>query len=208
MSSGGGHGSSWIVTYSDMITLLMACFIMIVTFGTKERDKHSRRKDSLLDGKGGAGAVGPAEGTPRDSVLVRISPLDRQMLRGSEAPPLYSDPVLDDVEGALRALETTPLGTLADNYALRVPVAFLFAAPDRLSESGARLLQWVARTVRQLPYDVQVQASDARLVPQAVKVSQYLFQFASLSPVRLGVGVRAQPGGDGDYLYLALLRNR
>ena len=57
---GGGHGASWIVTYSDMITLLMTLFIVIVTFGTKQQDKYSKKNDSVVGGKGGLGAAGPA----------------------------------------------------------------------------------------------------------------------------------------------------
>src|SRR5579885_3441765 len=119
---GGGHGAKWIVTYSDMITLLMTLFIVIVTFGSKEQDRYAKKLDSVVGGEGGTGAAGPTgQGIGRDSVLVRVSFLGRTVYTGSEAPPLYSDPYPEPAAAALRALEKPPLGRLSDNFAFRVP---------------------------------------------------------------------------------------
>src|SRR5437879_5595313 len=123
---GGGHGASWIVTYSDMITLLMTLFIVIVTFGSKQTERFSKKNDSIVGGKGGTGAVGPtALGTDRTAVLIRVSQLGSPVVHGSEVPPLYSDPSSDPVESVLNGFTKTPPGGLGDNYRLRVPTAFL-----------------------------------------------------------------------------------
>lgn len=207
---GGGHGAGWIVTYSDMITLLMTMFIVIVTFGGKE-GKGGKKNDSLVGGKNGTGMAGPAIASEADkrAVLVRFTPLGRTVLRGSESAPMYDDPANDATESALQALDGPGLGRLSDNYYLRVPLGFLFASPDRLSPSGTRLLDLIARNVRSLPYDIQVRVSDPRHTPRAARVTHYLFQFASITPGRLSVGL-VQPADeqDGESLRFVFARNR
>ncbi len=207
---GGGHGAKWIVTYSDMITLLMTLFIVIVTFGSKEQDRHSKKLDSIVGGQGGTGFAGPSgQGTGRDSVMVRVSPLGRSVYTGSETPPLYSDPYPQPAAAALRALDESPAGRLSDNFAFRVPAEFLFDARGGLTASGATFLRGVGSAVRHLPFDVQLQVAGKERVPAAAKAVQYLFTNASLQPWRLGVAVCGGPGGvpEGE-VRLVLLRNR
>ncbi len=207
---GGGHGCGWIVTYSDMITLLMTMFIVIVTFGGKE-GKGNKKNDSLISGKSGTGAAGPSSAKEADkrAVLMRFSPLGRTVVRGAEMAPMYDDPANAWNDSVLQALEGPEFGKMSDNYFLRLPISFLFVAPDRLSPSGTQLLDLVARTVRPLPYDVQVQVSDARLTPQAARVSHYLFQVAGLTPGRLSVAlVQLAKGEDSESLRMVFVRNR
>src|SRR5262245_8187400 len=136
---GGGHGCGWIVTYSDMITLLMTMFIVIVTFGGKE-GKGGKKNDSVIGGKSGTGAAGPstAKEVDKRAVLTRFAPLGRTVLRGSENAPMYDDPNNDWSDSVLQALEGPEFGKMSDNYFLRLPLSFLFAAPDRLSPSGTQ----------------------------------------------------------------------
>ncbi len=208
-SGGGGHGASWIVTYSDMITLLMTLFIVIVTFGTKQQDRSSKKTNSLVGGKGGTGAAGHnSQGADRTAVMLRVTPLGRPVVHGSEAPPMYSDLPLEPVESVVNALDQTPPGRLSDNYRLRVSATFLFAGEERLSDSGTHALESFAAAVRQLPYDIQIQVNTAGRLPQAARVMQYLFQIAGIHPGRIGIAVR--PGrDDGDEaIWIVLVRSQ
>lgn len=207
---GGGHGAKWIVTYSDMITLLMTLFIVIVTFGSKEQDRASKKLDSVVGGQGGTGAAGPTgQGTGRDSVLVRVSPLGRSVYSGSEVPPLYSDPYPEPAAAALRALKEKPVGGLSDNFAFRVPADSLFDAAGKLTPSGMTLLRTVANAVRRLPFDVQLRVAGKERAAAAARAVQYLFANAGLEPWRLGVAVGPPPAGaTADDVLLVLLRNR
>jgi chemotaxis protein MotB len=204
---GGGHGG-WIVTYSDMITLLMTMFIVIVTFGSKDKDNYHKKTDSLVGGKGGAGAAGDAaKGADRNSVQVRVSPLGRPVLRGSETAPTYSDPSTEAIESVLNNLTEPAPGKLSDNFQLKVPVAFLFK-DDGLSEAGMRAMKNLSEAVFDLPYDIQVQVSEANGLPRAARITQYLFQGGSIHPGRLGVAVRPGERGAQDVVWLILMRNR
>jgi hypothetical protein len=188
----------------------MTMFIVIVTFGGKE-GKGNRKNDSVISGKSGTGAVGPSNAKEADkrAVLMRFSPLGRTVVRGSEIAPMYEDLANDWNDSVLKALEGPEFGKMSDNYYLRVPLSFLFASPEQLSPSGTQLLDLVARTVRPLPYDIQVRTTDPRHTPQATRASHYLFQFASITPGRLSVAlVQPAKGDDGDSLRFVFVRNR
>jgi hypothetical protein len=193
---GGGHGGSWIVTYSDMITLLMALFICIITFSSKEPEKYGKKRDSVLHGLGGDGSAGQtASGLDKDGYVWRQRPLSARLgLPGSEMPPTYSDPSQEATAEVLRSLEGPTLGRLGDRFALEASLDSLFESDKRLSPSGKLLLQALGRSLRSLPYEIYFEMSDARYVAQGVVMAQFVVENAAIHPSRLGVGIRA--GGE------------
>jgi hypothetical protein len=191
----GGHGGGWLVTYCDMVTLLMACFIMVITFGNKEPDKFSRNRGSLAGGKGGVGPAGAdKKAIDKAAVVWRIrSHLSRVAEDGSEMPSLYADPSLEQAAQVLRSLETPLLGTLADSYVMRVPLGLMFDNDGRLTPAGTHLLHAVAQNIRQLPFDMRFLVDDAPAIPLAVSICQQLAQAEGFHPGRLSVGIYAAP---------------
>jgi hypothetical protein len=194
-SGGGGHGGGWLVTYCDMVTLLMACFIMVITFGNKEPDKFSRQQGSLAGAKGGNGSAGAdKKAIEKAAVVMRIrSPSSRVAEDGSEMPSLYADPSPDLAAEFLSGLETPVVGTLADDYVMRVPLGFLFDNAGRLTPAGTHLLHAVAQNLRRLPYDLRFLMDDAAAVPLGVAICQQLAQNEGFHPGRLSVGVHPAP---------------
>jgi flagellar motor protein MotB len=191
--AGGSHGGSWLITYCDMITLLMACFIMIITFGSKEQDKYSPKKDSVLEGPGGTGWVGVAmRSMDRESIVWRQRPpLGRTSRQGSEQAPSYSQSA--DVLGAevLKNLANTKkIGDLSDNYDLDMPVETLFNSQGRVSDSGKQLLHAIAGNIRDLPYDMFMEASHTNDLPRLIKINQYLAEQEQMFPGRLAIGFK------------------
>jgi chemotaxis protein MotB len=193
--SGGGH-SSWIVTYSDMITLLMACFIMIITFASKEPEKYGKKKDSLIGGEGGNGVVGLANKADNsDSVVWRERPDVSRTGKGvSEMAPLYADPEMPSTTEILRALELPLVGKLKDSYTIRLPLAMLFQADGKLSSSATEILHSFGKHLRLLPYNLQIQVDDPKYLSQAMDIAQFLMLKESIHPSRLAVG--AHPGSE------------
>ena len=191
MSESGGH-SSWIVTYSDMITLLMACFIMIITFASKEPEKYGQKKDSLVGGEGGNGVVGTAKKSDNnDSVIWREKPGISRTGKGiSEMPSLYSDPEMPTTAEILRALDVPLVGKLKDSFDIRLPLAMLFGTDGKLSSSATELMHAFGRHLRMLPYNLQIQVDDPKRVSQAMDLAQFLMLKESVHPSRLAVGTR------------------
>src|SRR5262245_60262712 len=207
---GGGHGGSWLITYCDMITLLMAMFICIITFASKEPERYAKKKDSLMYGAGGTGIAGMMQrGMEQDSIVWRRRPMrGRVGPSGSEMPPRFSESALESTAEVLRGLEETGLGTLEDNYGIRVPLALLFASDGRISPSGKQVLQAVARNVKSLPYDIHLQVNAAANVAKAVMVAKYLWEQQGILPGRMGVGVREAPETWSSSLWMTFHRRR
>lgn len=192
------HASPWIITYSDMITLLMALFICIITFSNQGNSEGAPRKRAavLYDSEGLGVAAAASQKREAGSVVWREVPAQTAAPQaGSETPPRYSDPVQNATAQVLRMLEAATAGTLEDSWTLRLPFSLLFAADGQLSESGSRLLQALARNLRALPYDIQVQMDSSAHMAQGIALAQYLVRREGLHPSRIGVGV--QPSTDG-----------
>ncbi len=204
----GGHAASWIVTYCDMITLLIACFIMIITFGSKEKGHLSPRSDSIVNGQGGSGVVGPEhQGADRDALVWRLLPSPgRTTPHGSELPPLYSDPNPDATPEVVRRLEADQTHTLADSYQLQMPLGLLFNDQGDLTPGGIQWLHAIGRNIRALPYDLMLQVDDPRQLPRAIKMSHYFATKEAIHPGRIGVGLRAAGSSGNTSVALTLVR--
>jgi hypothetical protein len=206
---GGGHGGSWIVTYSDMITLLMAFFICIITFSSKEKENYGPKKDSLMGNAGGSG-IASKEMKPtleQDSIIWRLRiARARVSEHGAEMAPVYQDPSLHTSAQILQALEEAAPGRLHDDFAIRLPLSLLFEKGEQLSSSGVRILHALAVNLRDLPYDLQFQTARDDQTGRAVRLCTYLSSQEGYEPARLAVGARPPRPADGDALWLVLAR--
>jgi hypothetical protein len=199
---GGGHGGSWIVTYSDMITLLMAFFIAIITFSSKDNSgKQTSANNSFVPGLGGPGVAGPAHkgGAEAESVVWRPRfRLGPSAAAGAEFASVYRDPAEDASAAILRALAAAPPAALKDGFDVRLPLSLFFSgSSDRLTASGESILRAVAANLRDLPYDFEFRVPDGSQVRRAVAVCTFLSSRGGVHPGRLAVGVR--DGGEDPY---------
>jgi chemotaxis protein MotB len=51
-SSGGGHGAAWVVTFADLVSLLMAFFVMLLSFSVQDQQKLAEASGSMRDAFG------------------------------------------------------------------------------------------------------------------------------------------------------------
>jgi flagellar motor protein MotB len=207
--SATGHGNTWIITYSDMVTLLMACFICIITFSSKETEPFASKQNSFLEGTGGKGIAGEMAKNrlERNAVVWRLRLHQAHAGEaGAEMAPMYQNPSLEISTQILQALEKALPGRLTDNFAIRLPVSLLFEKADRLSASGVRLLHVLAVNLRDLPYDWQFQIAQDEHIVQAVKLCGYLATREGYEPARLAVGGRPPVAGEDDSIWLVLAR--
>ena len=66
-SSSGGHGgASWVVTFADLVSLLMAFFVMLLSFSVQDQEKLAEAAGSMRDAFGIAGARDRAGVIERD----------------------------------------------------------------------------------------------------------------------------------------------
>jgi len=201
--SGRGNGSSgsmrWLLTYADMITLLLAFFVILYAISKVDVRKYQALVTSLRGAFGGPaptatlppGTMGPARPEP---LLPRQDPVFEIVERLQQA--------LGKELGAGRIqIEHTPKGIL-----LRFQDTLLFdIGKAELRPDARRLLDKVAGTIAPLPYAVEAEGHTDTLpirsgafpsnwelsVARATAVVRYLVEAQGFSPVRLaarGVG--------------------
>jgi hypothetical protein len=188
----GGHGGNWLVTYCDMITLLIAFFICILTFSSKENGKLScpKLRDSIIYGPGGTGAIGP-KNTNTDSIVWRqvLASVNPQSL-GSRSAPAYSDPQSTSNEQVLDLLDHSTETPLDDSFAIRVPLTVIMTDARTFSPAGKRLLGNIAFGLRQFPFDLIIQIDDRDVFPSAFLLAKRLTEIAEVPPSRAGISLR------------------
>lgn len=76
---GGGHGGApWVITFADLMALLMALFVMIVSFSDQNEEKLSQATGSIRDAFGYQAIAKPAGIIERDGLPVRRFARDTQ----------------------------------------------------------------------------------------------------------------------------------
>jgi hypothetical protein len=180
--SQGGH---WLITYSDMVTLLMALFICIIAYARK----------------------GGEECAAGGSVVWRPRLLQSRLTESKpERASVYHDPSVETSARIVQDLESARPDPQGDTFAIRLPLNVLFDEGERLSPSGMRILHVLADHLRELPYDLQFQVSRDERLPQAIKVCSFLAAQESYEPARLAAGSRPPQTDASDALWLVLFR--
>jgi len=147
-----GDVPEWFMTYSDVITLLMTFFILLLTFASSEPEQFERIKSSLFAGAGGSGIAGePVPGIERESLLVRMRPKAARMAAsGTEMPPIETDPSTKDFSDALQGLEDDEVRDVPPRNLIRLPYSMLLESDMKTVNSvGRQHLMMVGRQLRQ-----------------------------------------------------------
>ena len=164
------------MTYSDVITLLMTFFILLLTFASNEPEKFERMKVSMFGGGGSAGIAGRTEeAVDRESLLLRFRPqLSRLTQRGTETPPMDTDAGRESLDRGLRALDER--NDLAQKQRLSFSVArTLIVGPDgEPTTIGLHHLRLLANQLRTLPLQLQIAVPDAKDLPAALRMAELL----------------------------------
>lgn len=158
---GGGHGGAglerWLLTYSDMITLLMALFIMLFAISSVDKAKYAAVATMFQRAFGGGNLIVPVNGVG-DGVNA----------------PLLNEPAVMDPKQVQEVLEQIGQGLYADfardgrftahlgARGLTISLAgnsFFDSGKADLKPEMLPLLDEIARRIKDLPNDVSVEGS-------------------------------------------------
>ena len=199
---------SWIMTFSDVITLLMTFFILLLTFATDEPEKFERMQVSLFSGGGALGIAGRSDSPlDKDSLLVRERPrAGRITTRGSEMPPMNSDATTESLAEGIAGLEKDEQRELSTNHSVTIPLALLFTRDGELSPPGQVSARLLARQMKNQPLDVALFVGGRAELAKAQRLASHLFETLAIQPGRIGVGLDAGPQTEPGKLRLVLTR--
>lgn len=122
-----GEIPSWFMTYSDVITLLMTFFILLLTFSTNEPEFFSKVQVVAF---GGGGSTGMA--AKSDSFIDANTPVLRHRPRaarvstiGAETPPTETNPAHQTLSKGLESLREPNLLADAERIRIQTPMSLM-----------------------------------------------------------------------------------
>lgn len=180
----------WFITYSDVITLMMTFFILLLTFATSEPEKFERMQVAVFGGRGAAGLAGQAASSlAEDSVVHRERPRSSRLTdRGSEFAPLESDPSYTSLESGLAGLVEAPDAHLEDGHAMVVPLALLVTTDERVTAMGHQRLRMLGVHLKRKSFNLLLEVSQNQDLGRALALAEALVTDEGIPPAKIGVG--------------------
>lgn len=200
-----GEVPTWFMTYSDVITLLMTFFILLLTFATNEPEFFSKVKVVAFGGGGSTGVAGESDDLlDKQSVVVRERPNSAAITtRGSETPPVFDNPAKESVSRGLKALENPD--ALADAERVKIESGLSMMRDDQgeITEQAVTQLQMLARQLKSQPLALHILVSDSDAADFGVTMAMILTDEFDVVPGRISVGLvdgSKVPSGKVQYL--------
>lgn len=166
----------WFMTYSDVITLLMTFFILLLTFATNEPERFEKMKISMFGGSGSTGIAGDqVDGLDRDSLVMRIrTDASRKAERGAEMPPVDKDASDNAMDKGLSGLEEEPDPLRMNMVKLSLPASHLASDNGEVFEYGEKVLDMFGKLSRQRTMDIQFETNSESNLPKITALADYL----------------------------------
>lgn len=182
---------AWFMTYSDVVTLLMTFFILLLTFSTTEPERFEQIRVSLFSGSGATGMAGTKpKGLEKDSFLSRVRPSSaRLVMRGMEMPPIHRKLSIMAPEGELAGLEDDKYQDLADRYSVELNLYEMISSKGKLYSLGKEQAKMLAIQLLQLPMHIAFEVSTEAGVQRATSFANHIFTEYGVKPGQMGVRI-------------------
>jgi chemotaxis protein MotB len=137
----------WVVTYSDLISLLVTFFVLLFTFSSMDQDNFRRVSGSL---SGGLGVMTEASRKSKEAIVPPSVPTEAKTdVVGNSEPPKRSqleDLMNNRIQDPTLFDKQIDFSSMPDGYRVRLDGDF-FLGPGstRLTQRGRAVLQEVAR---------------------------------------------------------------
>lgn len=164
---------AWFMTYSDVITLLMTFFILLLTFATTEPERFDQVSSSISKTTSGRGLIGePLRKKPEDSLIARVRPpAARIATRGATMPPITQAPARESFGKGLQELEEQDRQhNESTGHHFDIDFNQLFNSQQEISLLGESILKLLSNQLRDLPFAVSFQFQDPSMAPLVSKL--------------------------------------
>ena len=192
-----GDIPAWVMTFSDVITLLMTFFILLLTFATNEPESFQPMQEAMFSGSGADGIAGEASANPKNAVLLRQrTNAGRSTSRGSEIPPVKTAPTKSSMSDGIAGLEDHENRELSTTHSLRLSWSELLDSDGALTTTGAQQLRMIAFQVQRQDLSLRLVIGRADRFDSTMEVYQHFVANGGLKPTEVGVGQNRQVKGD------------
>lgn len=186
---------TWILTFSDVITLLMTFFILLLTFASSEPEGFEKMQVAAFGGGGATGIAGKTDGkTENDSIVMRQRPRSSRLTtQGSQTPPIYSDPSLESLGKGLEGMEQSLDIDTSSSYSFEFPLSLLVSRDNAITNQGQQFLRMFARRVKKDPFSLSFVVGNQEDVPTVLVLAQHLIQQEGIAPFKIRIGASNTP---------------
>lgn len=186
---------AWFMTYSDVITLLMTFFILLLTFATTEPERFEKSVSSTFSAGAATGTTGKKmDGNNLDSFVNRLRPpAARIAMRGAEMPPIVREPAKATFGEGLKSLddEEEKQNELT-SHAFEVPAVRLFDSSGKLTSYGQLISKMLSQQLSDLPFHASIQFSDDQHAKPISDMMEFLFDMEKTRPGQVAIA-RVKP---------------
>lgn len=176
---------AWFMTYSDVITLLMTFFILLLTFATTEPERFEKVTVSVFGAAGATGVAGHKhDKLDRNSWSQRVRPrAARIAMHGSEMPPIQKE---ISTKAIGRGLESTTdeenKKDVMRTYAFELPIEKLVNANLNLTQKGVQVASKLASQLRSLSIHCTFEFSDRSTDERICAFAHHLYHAQGARP--------------------------
>ena len=192
----------WVVTYGDLVSLLVTFFVLLYTFSSLDTERFRRVQGSL---SGAFGLMTENQSRP-DLVKKKVSENDPVSINGVDERPTRPD--YEDDNELMRKVQSSQFDVSIDLQRMGDGVRILLKGNDlfrigseEISRSGVQTLAEIGRLFRSLPVRLVAEAhTDDRTYKiagyenprdltrkMAFSVSQQLAELGAIAPPRVGM---------------------
>jgi flagellar motor protein MotB len=190
---------AWFMTYSDVITLLMTFFILLLTFSTTEPEKFDKVQISTFGAAGATGVAGHVnKELEKQAWVQRVRPrAARIAMHGSEIPPMTDEPSSASVGRGLETVsdEEAERDVMTSN-SFQVQLAPLVNENANLTPRGEEIAAILARQLGSLPVHCTIEFSNQKLLDRATRFLVHLYDVERVRPGQVGVALADGVSGD------------
>jgi len=179
----------WFMTYSDVITLMMTFFILLLTFASSEPERFEQMKISVFGGNGASGLAGKRpDGLEKDSWSVRVRPRSSRLTdRGSEVPPIEKDAPMESLGKGLAGLEENEQRQTVEIVTIVVPGNSIGSRQGELYEFGEHNMKMLANMIQTHSYQVTFEVSGNSQLNRALACMEFLYNVHGIDADQLSV---------------------
>ncbi|OYP32297.1 flagellar motor protein MotB [Rhodopirellula sp. MGV] len=183
---------AWFMTYSDVITLLMTFFILLLTFATTEPERFEKVTVSVFGAAGATGVAGHKhEQLDKDSFTTRIRPrVARLAVQGAEMPPIEKEVAKAAVGKGLEGpTEAEAKRDVMKTFAFELPIKRMVEDNMTVNRQGAQAAAKLAEQLRSLSIHCVLEFGERDLEDRVCAFADYLYHVEKARPGQIGTAI-------------------
>ncbi|MCC9602008.1 flagellar motor protein MotB [Stieleria sp. JC731] len=183
---------AWFMTYSDVITLLMTFFILLLTFATTEPERFEKVTVSVFGRAGATGVAGHKhDQLDKNTWTTRIrSRVARIAMQGSEMPPIEKEIATAAIGKGLEGpSEDAAKRDVMKTFAFELPLKKMVGDDLKVNRQGAQAAAKLAKQLESLSIHCVLEISDRNLEDHVCAFADYLYHTEKARPGQIGTAI-------------------